>query len=510
MANSFETDGRGPSDRQLLLCGLVMAVVAALVGTALVIKSTGRFNDYVRVVAELTNVGDGLPAKSDVKYQGVLVGAVDDLTPSQRGRPNVVHINLKPALAHTVPRSVTARVVPGNVFAVSSVELVDHGPGPAITDGAVIPEDTELPTVLFQTTISKLRDILLANGRGRDDDSVGIFAVIAAATEGRRATLLNAAGQLTRIIDQLNDIVATDTGPSTLSALLDATKGLQTTAPELVDALHQAIKPMQTLAEKREQLQSLLNAGLHTTGTVRQSLDNQTDRMIDITTKLTPVVGVLAKNSVHFLPMATRLKVFSDKFFSEVWDPEKDVVNIRGVLSFTPSTMYTRADCPRYGELKGPSCFTAPELVVRPDLPETLLPQNFKPPPDLAPPPGTEVGPDGNLIVTGPPLLNPHPNLQDPNPPLPWWQPNPSPRVPGSADPDDLEPPPGSPGMPIPSTAPASFGGAVGPVGSKTERDQLGLITGGEASSSTQLLLGPVARGTKPVVVEQASAGGRR
>lgn len=45
MANSFETDGRGPSDRQLLLCGLVMAVVAALVGTALVIKSTGRFND---------------------------------------------------------------------------------------------------------------------------------------------------------------------------------------------------------------------------------------------------------------------------------------------------------------------------------------------------------------------------------------------------------------------------------------------------------------------------------
>ncbi|ESV57421.1 mce, Mce5A domain protein [Mycobacteroides abscessus MAB_082312_2258] len=64
--------------------------------------------------------------------------------------------------------------------------------------------------------------------------------------------------------------------------------------------------------------------------------------------------------------------------------------------------------------------------------------------------------------------------------------------------------------MPIPSTAPASFGGAVGPVGSKTERDQLGLITGGEASSSTQLLLGPVARGTKPVVVEQASAGGGR
>ncbi|MGH3725988.1 MAG: MlaD family protein [Mycobacterium sp.] len=507
MSNSFESDGRGPSDKQLFLCGVVMAIVAALVAGALLIKSTGRFDDYVRVEAELTNVGDGLPAKSDVKFQGVLVGMVSDLTPSQRGRPNVVHIELKSDLAQTVPRSVTARVVPSNVFAVSSVELVDHGPGAAITNGTVIAEETELPTVLFQTTISKLRDILLANGRGRDDDSVGIFAVIAAATEGRRATLLNAAGQLTRLIDQLNDIVATDAGPSTLSALLDATKGLQSTAPELVDALHQAIKPMQTLAEKREQLQTLLNAGLHTTGTVRQSLDNQTDRMIDITTKLTPVIGVLAQNSVHFLPIAARLKVFSDKFFSEVWDSEHDVVNIRAIASFTPSTMYTRADCPQYGELKGPSCYTAPELVVRPDLPETLLPQNFKPPSDLAPPPGTAVGPDGNLVVTGPPLRNPSPNLQDPNPPLPWWQPNPSPRVPGSIDPNDAEPPPGSPGSPPAATAPASFGGDVGPVGSKTERDQLGLITNGDATSSTQLLLGPVARGTKPVVAQHAPEG---
>lgn len=486
-----------------------MAVVAALVAGALLIKSTGRFNDYVRVQAELTNVGDGLPAKSDVKFQGVLVGSVTDLTPSQRGRPNVVHIDLKSELAPTVPRTVTARVVPSNVFAVSSVELVDHGPGAAITGGTVISEETELPTVLFQTTISKLRDILAANGRGRDDDSVGIFAVIAGATEGRRATLLSAAGQLSRLIDQLNDIVATDTGPSTLSALLNATKGLQSTAPELVDALHQAVKPMQTLAEKREQLQALLNAGLHTMGTVRESLDNQTDRMIDITTKLTPVVGVLAQNSVHFLPIAARLKVFSDKFFSDVWDSERDVVNIRAIASFTPSTMYTRADCPQYGEMKGPSCFTAPELVVRPDLPEVLLPQNYKPPPDLAPPPGTEVGPDGNLIVTGPPLYNPQPNLADPNPPLPWWQPNPSPRVPGTVDPDDAPPPP-PPGGPAAATAPASFGGDVGPVGSATERDQLGMITGTGANSSTQLLLGPVARGTKPVIAQQSSAGGQR
>ena len=62
--------------------------------------------------------------------------------------------------------------------------------------------------------------------------------------------------------------------------------------------------------------------------------------------------------------------------------------NMRAMLSFTPSYRYTRADCPHYGELKGPSCFTAPLVPVRPDLPEVLLPQNYQPPKDLAPPPG--------------------------------------------------------------------------------------------------------------------------
>ena len=121
------------------------------------------------------------------------------------------------------------------------------------------------------------------------------------------------------------------------------------------------------------------------------------------------------------MPAFVKLNELSDKFFDEVWIPELDTGNMRVNLSFTPSYTYTRADCPQYGELKGPSCFTAPLVPTRPDLPEVLLPQNYQPPPDLAPPPGTVVGPDGNLVAVGPPLINPNPNLTDPNPPLPPW-----------------------------------------------------------------------------------------
>lgn len=168
-ANSFETDGRGPSEKLLLGTGVVMIVVAALVTGLMLLKSTGRLNDFVRVVADLNNVGDGLPQKSDVKYHGVLVGEVDGVTPASNGQPNFVHINLQPQYAKSIPGTATARVVPSNVFAVSSVQLVDRGPGAPIRPGAHIAEDTQLPTVLFQTTVSKLRDVLVATGRGRDD-----------------------------------------------------------------------------------------------------------------------------------------------------------------------------------------------------------------------------------------------------------------------------------------------------------------------------------------------------
>src|ERR1700742_2785201 len=111
MPNSFELDGRGPSDRQLLGCGLAVLVIAPLLTAGLWIKSTGRLNHYVRVVADLVNVGDGLPQKSDVKYHGVLVGMVNGVVPAADGKPNYVHIDLKPEFAQSIPANVTARVV---------------------------------------------------------------------------------------------------------------------------------------------------------------------------------------------------------------------------------------------------------------------------------------------------------------------------------------------------------------------------------------------------------------
>ncbi|MEV0673551.1 MCE family protein [Mycobacterium sp. NPDC050441] len=456
MGNSLETDGRGPSDQQLIGCGAAVLVVAALISTFLLVKATGKLDERVPVVAALVNVGDGLPQRSDVKYHGVLVGMVDDVAPAANGDPNFVHIDLKPEYAGSIPNTVTARVVPSNVFAVSSVQLIDRAdgsPGPAIAAGAQIPEDTELPTVLFQTTISKLRDVLAATGRGREDKTVGILAAVNAATENRRHELLTSGAQLNRLIDQLDSVVASEPGPTTVSALIDATHGLQQTAPDLLDALHKAVQPMQTLVEQRSQLNTMINGGINTVGTTHTALDNHTDELVKTTSNLTPVLGVLADTSNNWVPAFVKLNQLSGKFFDNVWMPGNDIGNMRVNLSLTPSYAYTRADCPQYSGLKGPSCFTAPLVPTRASLPDVLLPENFQPPADLTPPAGTVLGANGNLVAVGPPLVNPNPDLSDPNPPLPPWMPQSGP-VPGTANPALMPTPP--PPVPLSPVAPVA------------------------------------------------------
>lgn len=469
MGNTFDPNGRGWSDRKLLIGGAVVLAVVSLVTTGLLAKSKGYLDDRVSVTAEMMNVGDGLPERADVKFRGVLVGAVTSVDPGIDGRPNIVHIDLKPTAAQQIPSTVTARVVPSNVFAVSSIQLIDRGAGVPLHPGAVVAEDAEFPTTLFQSTINRLRDLLSATERSTDDPPVGLLALIADATNGRGDKLLASGARLQRILTEMNQLMAAGPeDPSTMTSLSAMSRALDTATPNLLDSLDTALVPMRTVAEKQSQIRELLSAGLDTAGRASSALDNQMDRLIGITTHLEPVVGVFAQNQDKFLPIATRLTRLTDKGYEEAWNPKRQTFNANIIVSFTPLWNYIRADCPRYGALEGPSCQTAPEVRKKFDIPQVLLPGSYKPPPDLAPPPGLPL-PAGDL--DGTPAAPPGPGQTSPDQPAP-------------AD------PPGA------AAAPASYGGNVGPVGSPTERQQLSAVLGQQPSSAQQILLGPLARGT--------------
>src|SRR5690625_1597971 len=285
----------GTSTARTYLVGIVFLLIATCTVALLIAKSRGVLDPFVRVRAELVNVGDGLPQKSDVKFRGGLVGFVDHVQPAAAGQVNVVKLNIKPHYALGIPATVTARVVPSNVFAVSSVQLVDNGESSrSLSGGDTIHEDQTLPTVLFQTTLHKFRQVLTAIGRDPDAAGVGWLTALGEAASGRGDRLQDAGNDLNEIVNQLNTLVAPQPGPSTISALSAATNSLRDAAPDLLDALDSAVKPMRTLAETRVALHDLLASAAGTVGTLGDGFANQTDRLINITTQLTPVMGTLA------------------------------------------------------------------------------------------------------------------------------------------------------------------------------------------------------------------------
>lgn len=385
MSVLFEKDGRGPSGTALLVRGLVLVLATVLVVTLLLLKSTGRFDEKLEVTAVLAQLGDGLPTRSDVKFRGMLVGIVAGVTPATGGGGNRVLLQLDPVAAQGIPRTVTARVVPSNVFAVSSVQLVDNGPGPALSAATEIRQDTSLSTVQLQTALTKLREIIASTARIGTGTTVGVLAAVARATDRRGADLVAAGAQLDRITTEFDALLTPDGGPPTLAMVADAVRGLNASAPDLLDALHHAVLPMRTLAEQDAQLAGLLGAGNTTFGTVAGALDRQTDQIVDVTRKMGPVIDVFADGSPAFGPIVVRIKRLSELWFSEFWNADSPRGRGKFQFRFTPHTPYTRADCPRYGDLAAPSCSTAPGDIPIEPVPAALDPANQPAPPDLPP-----------------------------------------------------------------------------------------------------------------------------
>ncbi|MGN5238133.1 MlaD family protein [Rhodococcus sp. SJ-3] len=366
MSFLLESDPHGVSLRGLVLRGSIALVVAVLFVAGIFVKMGGAFDKGYDITATLADVGDGLPARSDVKFRGVLVGEVNDVELPAGGGANLVNISILPEHLEGIPATVTARVVPSNVFAVSSVQLVDNGPAPHLEEGATIPQDESLSTVQLQTALTKLRDLTAATARLSSQETLGVLATVAQATDRRGDDIVRAGAQLQRIVHEVGAVVTPDGGPSTLSALADAVEGLQHSAPELLDAVNHAVVPMRTIAEKQEELSTLFFGSANTLSTMATSLENNTDRIVGITTQLEPVLGVVADGAHEFTPIVNRMNWISGKWWTEFWPVGQQNGTGKFVFQATPHIEYTRTDCPRYGDLAGPSCATAPDTGAPP------------------------------------------------------------------------------------------------------------------------------------------------
>jgi phospholipid/cholesterol/gamma-HCH transport system substrate-binding protein len=360
MAIVFESDDRHLSNAVLFVRGLAVLAVITVTVAAMIARSEGAFARTVEVTALLVDVGDGLPRKSDVKYRGVLVGSVREVVPAPDGRANSVRIDLLAEHAGGIPATVTARVVPSNVFAVPSIQLIDNGPGAALAEGARIPEDHSRAGVQLQTSLTALNHIVAAVGRPRSDPTVGILETVERATRGRGEDALAAAAQLERIVRAYNAEAASTGESPLLTGLSEAVHGLQQSAPDLLAALHDAVGPMRSVAEQRLRLAELLTGSIATSERVGTAMTNRTGTIIDLNSRMGPVLQILAAGSGNFVQMTTSQTRVARVFTHDFWNAEDQSGTAEVIVELTPHKQYTRTDCPRYGELAGASCENGP------------------------------------------------------------------------------------------------------------------------------------------------------
>ncbi|QLY32402.1 MlaD family protein [Nocardia huaxiensis] len=362
----LDPSGRGPTARQLTLAGLALISAVALLLYLLGLRYTGRFEDKVPVTALLTSTGDGLPARADVKFRGMVVGRVESVEVVAKGLSQRAEIALKPGIAETIPASVAARVIPNNIFGVTAVELVDTAPTQqSLRAGATIPEDTSEGTVQLQTTLNVLRTVL----DNIQPEKLGrVLGTLSAALDPQSRV---PGSTIERLDTWLTEIHSVPGIGNLLGDLGQAATALSQSAPELVGLLSKSVTTARTLTEQRANLIALLTNGSAAVDSVNSLFAANPDSGKVLVAGLDQLFGSLAQDP-QAIPYAianlnTALQRLQGVF---TFGPKKQMVWKMDV-SLTPFQQYTAEDCPRYGELAGPRCggSTVPEVAPAQQVP---------------------------------------------------------------------------------------------------------------------------------------------
>ncbi|MFE3446664.1 MCE family protein [Nocardia sp. NPDC059180] len=403
----LDPSGRGPTARQLTLSGLaVMGTIVLLLGL-LALRYTGYFESKVPVTVTLTSTGDGLPARADVKFRGMVVGAVSTVDVVAAGQRQEVAVDLKPVVAETIPDNVTARVIPNNLFGVTAIELVDNGPSDGVLhEGSAIAEDTSAGTVQLQTTLTVLSDVL----DNIQPEKLGrVLATFSAALDPGARVPGSTIERLDNWITQVHSIEGIG---ELLGDLGRATTALSQSAPELVGVLSESVTTARTLTERRENLIALLaNAG-GAVDSVNSLFARNPNAAKELVPGLDELFGSLARDADAIPSTAANLNATLQKMQSVFTFGQRKQMVWKMDVSFTPFQQYTAEDCPSYGDMYGPRCGgpTVPQVAPPQEYPPQMLPRRLDsagPAPAINPLPGVAPGPaqPGTPAIPGLPFI---------------------------------------------------------------------------------------------------------
>ncbi|WP_019925055.1 MlaD family protein [Nocardia sp. BMG111209] len=494
----MDPSGRGATARQLTLAGLGMITAVALVLFLLGLRYTGRFEAKTTVTAVLTSTGDGLPARADVKFRGMIVGRVEDVEVAARGDSQRARLALQPQVAQTIPANVAARVVPSNIFGVTAVELVDTTPtASALRAGATIPEDHSEATVQLQTALDVLRTVL---NNIRPEKLGRVLSTLAAALDPSARVPGSTVERLDRWLTEVRGI---DGIGDLLGNLGRAATALSVSAPDLVETLSKSVTTARTLTEQRADLVQLLTGGGHAVDTVNGLFARNPDSGKYLVSGLNGLFGSLAEDPQAIPYSIATLNTALQRLQSTFTFGPKKQMHWKMNVSFTPFQQYTAKDCPHYGSMAGPRCGgpSVPDVAPPQDYPPQLVPHRL----DAAGPapvvPALPAGPGTQGVpnvpgIPGFPMIPVIPGITGPVAPGAA-----APMVPGGTATGPVVPGAANPGAPVGPApdavapgAPDGGGADTAPAGLRGA-DAVAALVGGTPNMAQVLLLSSVLAG---------------
>ena len=313
-----------------------------------------KFVSFDRVSLTTGTIGLQLPERADVKVRGVIVGEVTKV--ESNGDGATMELGIKPDEITTIPKNVTAAILPKTLFGEKYVALnipSDPSTTPLKTGDKIT--QTKMP-IEVERVLNDLYPLLRTVQPAELNYTLN---ALADALEGRGKkigeSLTTLDGYLKRMNPQLPSLIAD------FKLLAKVTDTYADVMPELAATLRNTVTTGNTLVSRQEKLHAFLQDLAAFSDTTKEFLDANGDNIIRLGQLSEPILKLLARYSVTFPCMlegiVRQAPQLADTFRGFIFH-----ITLKTIPS--QPRAYTAADKPVYGADNAPNCAHLPNPPV--------------------------------------------------------------------------------------------------------------------------------------------------
>ena len=254
---------------------------------------TQKFVSFDLVSLKSSTIGLQLPSKADVKVRGVIVGQV--MSAESEGKGAKLVLGIRPDKIKSIPRNVTAGILPKTLFGEKYIELnIPSDPASSsLRDGSAIAQ-TKLP-IEVEKVLNDLYPLLRTVQPAELNYTLN---ALADALEGRGnkigETIVTLDSYLKRMNPQLPARI------KDIQLLASVTDTYADVTPQLAETLRNTVKTGNTLVSKEKKLNAFLTDLTAFSDTATGFLNDNGDNLIRLGQLGEPILALLARYSGTF------------------------------------------------------------------------------------------------------------------------------------------------------------------------------------------------------------------